>query len=87
MGKRTDQGSTLSEGCCAAFSQKLSLVRSSDAAFDPEGRVIPPARSPSPLLDLQIRPRIQPYLETDDTGTLIVDASVREAFSITETLH
>ena len=54
-----------------------NLIHPSDAAVDPEGRLLPPARSPSPLLDLQIRARVQPYDERDATGTFIIDAPVR----------
>lgn len=50
--------------------------RPSDRAFDPGGQLTPPERSPSPRLDLRIRPRIQPYLETDTTGTFVVDAAL-----------
>ena len=57
-------------------------MRTSDPAIDPGGRLTPPARSLSPLLDLQIRPRVQPYLETDVTASFIVDAPVGEALNI-----
>lgn len=48
--------------------------RPSDAAVEPGGQLLSPPRSPAPLLDLKIRPRVQPYLEEDTIGTFIVDA-------------
>lgn len=63
------------------------MVRNSDPAIDPGGRLTPPSRLPALLLDLQIRPRVQPYLETDVTGTLIVDAPVRQTSRILKIRH
>ena len=36
----------------------------------------PPNLSPALLLDLRVRPRVQPYLEEDETGIIIIDAPV-----------
>ena len=48
----------------------------SDPAIDPGGRLEPPTPSAALLLDLQIRPRVQPYLEDDVTGDFIIDTTV-----------
>ena len=37
-----------------------------------------PIRLPYPILDLQIRPRMQQYLEEDDSGAFIIDARVSD---------
>ena len=47
--------------------------RSSDPAFDPGGRLERPRILPYPVLNLQIRPRMHPYLEEDDHGFFIID--------------
>ena len=57
--------------------QSLSIILSySDPAVDPGGRLDPPSLSPVPLLHLQVRPHVQPYLDEDGTGALIIDAMV-----------
>ena len=53
-----------------------STFCSSDPAIDPGGRMAPPNLSPALLLDLRVRPRVQPYLEEDETGVIIIDAPV-----------
>ena len=52
--------------------------RSNDPSFDPGGRLEKPIRLPYPILDLQIRPRMQQYLEEDDSGAFIIDARVSD---------
>ena len=52
--------------------------RSNDPSFDPGGRLEQPSKSPHPVLNLQIQPRVQPYLEEDDSGTLIIDARMSD---------
>lgn len=52
--------------------------RSNDPSFDPGGRLEKPRSLPYPVLNLQIQPRMQPYLEEDDYGAFIVDALVSD---------
>ena len=47
--------------------------RSSDPASDPGGHLEKPMSLPYPVLDLQIQPRMHPYLEEDDYGFFIID--------------
>lgn len=49
------------------------VYRSSDPASNPGGRLEKPRSLPYPMLDLQIQPRMRPYLEEDDYGFFIID--------------
>ena len=57
--------------------------RSNDPSFDPGGRLKKPRSSPYPALNLQIQPRINPYIEEDDYGGFIIDAPVSDIDRIT----
>ena len=67
----------LSQLCASCNLDKQLNFGYSDPAVDPGGQIVPPPRSPVPLLDLKFRPRIQPYIEEDTVGMFIVDAPVR----------
>ena len=47
-------------------------------ASDPGGALEAPEKSTVPLLDLSIRPRMNFYLDEDDTASVIVDAFVSQ---------
>ena len=57
--------------------------RSNDPSFDPGGRLKKPRSSPYPALNLQIQPRINPYIEEDDYGGFIIDVPVSDIDRIT----
>ena len=48
--------------------------QSNDPSFDPGGRLEKTSSLPYPVINLQIQPRMHPYLEEDDTGAFIIDA-------------
>ncbi|GKZ24309.1 hypothetical protein AbraIFM66951_011167 [Aspergillus brasiliensis] len=50
--------------------------RASNASFNPGGWFEQPSYSSSPLLNLKVRPRMSIYLETDASGSLLVDTTV-----------
>ncbi|KAH6684292.1 hypothetical protein B0J14DRAFT_572569 [Halenospora varia] len=50
--------------------------RSTNASFEPGGWLSQPALSPTPLLDLSIRPRMNIYLGSEDYASFIVDAPI-----------
>ncbi|KAH8881040.1 hypothetical protein GQ53DRAFT_702946 [Thozetella sp. PMI_491] len=50
--------------------------RASNSSFDPGGWFGEPPISTVPLLDLRVRPRMSIYLETETTGSLLIDASI-----------
>ncbi|PYH97257.1 hypothetical protein BO71DRAFT_438914 [Aspergillus ellipticus CBS 707.79] len=50
--------------------------RSSNTSFNPGGWFEQPSYSSTPLLDLKVRPRMSIYLESDTTGSLLVDTAV-----------
>ncbi|KAE9961843.1 hypothetical protein BLS_001260 [Venturia inaequalis] len=50
--------------------------RATNASFDPGGRMEAPKKSDKPLLNLQVYPRMNIYLEDEATGSLIVDAGL-----------
>ena len=52
--------------------------RSNDPSFDPGGRLKRPRSLPYPVLNLQIQPRMQPYLDEDAYGAFIIDAPVSD---------
>ncbi|OJJ46012.1 hypothetical protein ASPZODRAFT_67140 [Penicilliopsis zonata CBS 506.65] len=52
--------------------------RSSNASFNPGGWFEYPPVSTTPLLDLRVQPRMSLYLDSDKTGSLLIDASVSE---------
>ena len=67
--------------CRTAFSVDTwcgKAYRSNDPSFDPGGRLEKPSSLPYPVLNVQIQPRVQPYLEEDDSGTFIIDALVSD---------
>jgi hypothetical protein len=52
------------------------LTLYSNASFDPGGELHAPADSSRPLLNLQIYPRMNIYLDDESSGSLIVDAAL-----------
>lgn len=54
----------------------MCLTINSNASFDPGGRLEAPKRSEKPLLNLQVYPRMNIYLEDETSASLIVDASL-----------
>ena len=52
--------------------------RSNDPSLDPGGRLEKPSSLPYPVSNLQIQPRVQPYLEEDDTGAFIIDVLIAD---------
>ncbi|RAL03212.1 uncharacterized protein BO80DRAFT_462933 [Aspergillus ibericus CBS 121593] len=50
--------------------------RASNASFNPGGWFEKPSYSPSPLLNLKVRPRMSIYLDTDTAGSLLIDTSI-----------
>ena len=67
--------------CRTAFSVDTwcgKAYRPNDPSFDPGGRLEKPSSLPFPVLNLEIQPRVQPYLEEDDFGTFIIDALVSD---------
>ncbi|GFN14107.1 uncharacterized protein AtWU_03907 [Aspergillus tubingensis] len=50
--------------------------RASNTSFNPGGWFEHPSYSSTPLLDLKVRPRMSIYLETDASGSLLVDTTV-----------
>ena len=49
---------------------------SSNTSFEPRGRISEPILSTLPLLNLQIRPRMNVYITDDMYGSVIVDAPI-----------
>ncbi|EIN14572.1 hypothetical protein PUNSTDRAFT_49317 [Punctularia strigosozonata HHB-11173 SS5] len=47
-----------------------------DSQFVLDGRSTSPAASSAPLLDIRCTPMVQPYLSSDTTGSIIIDANV-----------
>lgn len=52
--------------------------RATNSSFDPGGWFEEPPRSDVPLLNLRVRPRMSIYLDTDTTGSLLIDAGVSD---------
>ncbi|TID13108.1 putative glycoside hydrolase subgroup catalytic core [Venturia nashicola] len=50
--------------------------KATNASFDPGGRMEAPKRSDKPLLNLQVYPRMNIYLEDETMGSLVVDAGL-----------
>ncbi|OOF93902.1 hypothetical protein ASPCADRAFT_19643, partial [Aspergillus carbonarius ITEM 5010] len=50
--------------------------RASNASFNPGGWFEVPSYSATPLLNLKVRPRMSIYLDTDASGSLLVDTSI-----------
>ena len=57
--------------------------RPSDPATDPGGCIDKHSLSPAPVLALEIRPHVQPYLEEDVNGAFIIDAPLSYIRSVT----
>ena len=45
-------------------------------AIDPGGAIAPPELSPTPLLDFKAQSRYVPYIEDDESASLLVTAAV-----------
>lgn len=50
----------------------------SNASFNPGGQFIEPAKSDVPLVNFKVAPRMSLYLEDEDVGSLLVNASISE---------
>lgn len=59
-----------------AHNQYNTTNSDSNASFNPGGWFEQPSYSSTPLLDLKVRPRMSIYLETDASGSLLVDTTV-----------
>ncbi|EFW99539.1 hypothetical protein CMQ_7907 [Grosmannia clavigera kw1407] len=74
---------TLSAGTYAQFNNPEGVdiwcgkaYRAGDASFSPGGGFVDPPLSPTPLLHLQVKPRMSIYLDTDVEGSIIVNTGV-----------
>ncbi|ORY63066.1 uncharacterized protein BCR38DRAFT_458307 [Pseudomassariella vexata] len=52
--------------------------RATNSSFDPGGWFEEPPKSSVPLLNLRVRPRMSIYLDTDATGSLLIDAGISD---------